>query len=53
MKKIVICLLALLVVALGWIFYVNDYQYVTEPVGVTAGGNSLAGILVLPKNIHG
>ncbi|MFJ7498438.1 alpha/beta hydrolase family protein [Serratia grimesii] len=53
MKKIVICLLALLVVALGWIFYVNDYQYVTEPVGVTAGGNSLAGTLVLPKNIHG
>ncbi|CAI0869983.1 MULTISPECIES: alpha/beta hydrolase family protein [Serratia] len=53
MKKIVVSLLALFVVALGWVLNVNDYQYVTEPVRLAAGGNSLAGTLVLPKNMQG
>lgn len=53
MKKIAVCLLVLFVVASGWVLYVNDYQYVTEPVRLTAGGDTLAGTLVLPKNVHG
>ncbi|MEX0633146.1 hypothetical protein M8494_18155 [Serratia ureilytica] len=42
--------MALLLLALGWVIYVNDFRFVTEPVTVTAGGNRLTGTLVLPQH---
>lgn len=49
MKKTAVCLLALILMMLGWIIYANDYQFVAEPIALNAGGNRLTGTLVLPK----
>lgn len=50
MRRIGLCLVALLLPVLGWVIYVNDFRFVTEPVVVTAGGNRLTGTLVLPEH---
>ncbi|HGE6738256.1 TPA: alpha/beta hydrolase family protein [Serratia marcescens] len=50
MRKIGLCLVALVLAALGWVIYVNDFRFVTEPVAVSAGGNRLTGTLVLPEH---
>ncbi|MGO4743709.1 alpha/beta hydrolase family protein [Serratia quinivorans] len=53
MKKIAAALLVLIVVALAWVIYINDYQFVSEPIALNAGGNRLTGTLVLPKKTEG
>ena len=50
MRKIGLCSVVLFLLALGWVIFVNDFRFVTEPVTVTAGGNRLTGTLVLPQH---
>ncbi|HEB0142280.1 TPA: alpha/beta hydrolase, partial [Serratia marcescens] len=50
MRKIGLCSVALFLLAFGWVIFVNDFRFVTEPVTVTAGGNRLTGTLVLPQH---
>lgn len=50
MRRIGLYSVALLLSAFGWIVYVNDFHFITEPVVVTAGGNRLTGTLVLPQH---
>ncbi|HEJ7009236.1 TPA: alpha/beta hydrolase, partial [Serratia marcescens] len=50
MRKIGLCSVVLFLLAFGWVIFVNDFRFVTEPVTVTAGGNRLTGTLVLPQH---
>lgn len=50
MRRIGLYSVALLLSAFGWIVYVNDFHFITEPVVVTVGGNRLTGTLVLPQH---
>ena len=50
MRKIGLCSVVLFLLALGWVIFVNDFRFVTEPITVIAGGNRLTGTLVLPQH---
>lgn len=50
MRKIGLCSVVLFLLAFGWVIFVNDFRFVTEPVTVIAGGNRLTGTLVLPQH---